>query len=62
MKAGDIVVVLFSGKFPFILQPNGSEWLFMGETYIRNDDIMSGQPVTEIRTTRLGQAETFRIR
>ncbi|USP74767.1 hypothetical protein yc1106_02041 [Curvularia clavata] len=46
-KPGDIVVVLFGGRYPFLLRQLASEWLFLGETYVRNNHIMLGEAVME---------------
>ncbi|KAH5744709.1 hypothetical protein HBI81_179370 [Parastagonospora nodorum] len=63
IRPGDVVVVLFGGKYPFLLRQLALEWLFVGETYVRNDNIMLGEAVTEVRSARGRQrVETFRIR
>jgi hypothetical protein len=63
MKTGDVAVVLFGGKCPYILRQSGSEWLFLGEAYLRDDNVMQGGAVTEVRSgRRKGQVETFRMR
>ncbi|EMD94387.1 hypothetical protein COCC4DRAFT_43820 [Bipolaris maydis ATCC 48331] len=62
-RPGDVVVVLFGGKYPFLLRQLAREWLFLGETYVRNNHVMRGEAVTEARSTRGRQrVETFRIR
>jgi hypothetical protein len=63
MKPGDMVVVLFGGKYPFILRQVGMEWLFLGETYLRDEHIMRGRAVKEVRSGQgRVQTENFRIR
>ncbi|KAJ6197217.1 LOW QUALITY PROTEIN: heterokaryon incompatibility protein-domain-containing protein [Bipolaris maydis] len=53
-------VVLFGGKYPFLLRQLAREWLFLGETYVRNNHVMRGEAA---RSTRGRQrVETFRIR
>jgi hypothetical protein len=62
-RPGDVVVVLFGGKYPFLLRQLALEWLFLGETYVQNNHIMLGEAVTEVRSARGRQrVETFRIR
>lgn len=62
-RPGDVVVVLFGGKYPFLLRQLALEWLFLGETYVRNNHIMLGEAVTEVRSGKGGQrVETFRVR
>ncbi|KAH7355651.1 heterokaryon incompatibility protein-domain-containing protein [Pyrenochaeta sp. MPI-SDFR-AT-0127] len=62
-RPGDVVVVLFGGKYPFVLRQLALEWQFLGETYVRNNHIMLGEAVTEVRSARGRQrVETFRIR
>ncbi|KAF2749171.1 HET-domain-containing protein [Sporormia fimetaria CBS 119925] len=62
MQPGDIVVVLFGGKFPYILRQVGREWIFIGDTYVRDDHIMCGGAVTHVRSRPGRQGiETFRI-
>lgn len=63
MRPGDLVVVLFGGKYPYILRQIGTEWLFLGDTYLRDDHVMRGRAVMEVRSgPRRRQAENFRIR
>lgn len=62
-RPGDVVVVLFGGKYPFLLRQLAHEWLFLGETYLRNNDVMLGQAVTQVRSAKGKQrVETFRVR
>lgn len=62
-RPGDVIVVLFGGKYPFTMRQVGTEWMFIGETYLRDEHIMRGGAVTEVRAgKRKGQAEVFRIR
>ncbi|EMD68559.1 hypothetical protein COCSADRAFT_109190 [Bipolaris sorokiniana ND90Pr] len=62
-KPGDVVVVLFGGRYPFLLRQLAREWLFLGETYVQNNHVMLGEAVTEVRSSRGKQrVETFRIR
>jgi hypothetical protein len=46
MRAGDVVVVLYGGDYPFVLRPHGDEYLFMGHAYV--DDIQNGELVDEV--------------
>lgn len=56
------VVVLLDGKYPFVLRQIAVEWLFLSETYVRDNHIMLGQAVTEVRSARGRQrVEKFRI-
>ncbi|KAF3053389.1 hypothetical protein E8E11_011834 [Didymella keratinophila] len=43
MRQGDIVVVLFGGKVPYLLRPVASGYKFLGECYV--PDLMSGEAV-----------------
>ncbi|KAH7084319.1 heterokaryon incompatibility protein-domain-containing protein [Paraphoma chrysanthemicola] len=62
-RPGDVVVVLFGGKYPFVLRQLAHEWLFLGEAYVQNNHVMLGEAVTEVRSARGRQrVETFRIR
>jgi hypothetical protein len=63
MQPGEFVVVLFGGKVPFVMRPVQTEWLFLGESYLREEHILRGRAVMDVRSgSRKGQAETFRIR
>lgn len=41
MKEGDVIVVLYGGDVPYVLRPNGDDWLFLGECWVQ--DIMNGE-------------------
>ncbi|XP_014553239.1 hypothetical protein COCVIDRAFT_29530 [Bipolaris victoriae FI3] len=62
-RPGDVVVVLFGGKYPFLLRQLARESLFLGETYVQNNHVMLGEAVMEVLSARGKQrVETFRIR
>lgn len=41
MEPGDVVVVLYGGKVPFVLRPEGNWWKLLGECYIHG--VMAGE-------------------
>ncbi|KAK2745175.1 hypothetical protein FQN55_006299 [Onygenales sp. PD_40] len=43
MRPGDEVCVLFGGRVPFILRPITDHYLFIGDTYFNDDDVMWGK-------------------
>ena len=47
MQPGDVVAVLFGGSVPFLLRPDGDEYLLLGECYLSG--VMTGQAVVEWR-------------
>lgn len=49
MKDGDVLVILFGGKTPYILRPIPSGHLFIGECYVH--DLMHGEAIKELRDT-----------
>lgn len=55
MRSGDVVVVLYGGKTPYVLRPRGDKYIFMGEAYL--DDIMTGKLVEEVETGRRQEQE-----
>ncbi|KAF2833464.1 hypothetical protein CC86DRAFT_389698 [Ophiobolus disseminans] len=44
MKEGDIVVILFGGRVPYILRPIGMSYKYIGECYVPG--LMNGEAVT----------------
>jgi hypothetical protein len=48
MRVKDIVVVLYRGNTPYVLQPRGDKFLFIGQAYI--DNIMHGEVIDDLRT------------
>jgi hypothetical protein len=51
MRIGDVVAVLFGGNTPYVLRPQGGQYLFMGQAYV--DGIMQGQLVREVQAGKL---------
>ena len=63
MRPGDSVVVLFGGHYPFVLRRRNADWIFIGETYIRHQAIMTGEEVMTVRSHRgKHRVETFKLR
>jgi hypothetical protein len=46
MKVGDIAVVLFGGKWPFILRKQNDHYVLVGHSFVRG--IMEGEFITEM--------------
>lgn len=59
MQVGDIAVVLFGGRVPYILRSMPTDFAFLGESYI--DDIMHGQVFDELGDGQWHE-ETFVLR
>jgi hypothetical protein len=55
MRGGDIVIVPFGGDTPYVLQPYGEAYLFMGQAYI--DNIMQGELIREMEAGRFQEQE-----
>jgi hypothetical protein len=53
---GDLVVVLFGGRVPFVLRQQGKRYTLIGECYIH--DVMDGEAIDMWREGRL-RDETF---
>jgi len=63
MRPGDEMCVLFGGKVPFILRPMGDFHVFVGDTYVNDDDIMWGKAIEAVRVGRSHMAvDTFKLR
>ena len=45
MRVGDVVVILYGGRFPFILRPNGEEHELVGYAFVHG--IMKGEMMEE---------------
>ncbi|KAK4172533.1 heterokaryon incompatibility protein-domain-containing protein [Triangularia setosa] len=54
MQEGDEVVVLFRGRIPYVLRRGQSHHLFMGDCYVRDDNIMCGRLTESVRHGRGG--------
>ncbi|KAH6648824.1 HET domain protein [Truncatella angustata] len=62
MRDGDILVVLYGGSLPFVLRPTGDDWLYIGDTYVHNSDLMNGHLVDRVRRgQRSHHPMTFRL-
>jgi hypothetical protein len=46
LRAGDVTVILFGGRVPYILPPQDGYYLFVGEAYIHG--VMSGEVVQNL--------------
>jgi hypothetical protein len=64
MRQGDQVYVLLGGRLPFILRSGEDHYLFIGETYLHHEDILKGQEVMSVRSTKEGKSriETLKLR
>ncbi len=58
MRSGDICVVLFGGRVPFVLRPKNGRFLLLGECLIQG--LLEGQAITSAERGHLKQ-ETFEI-
>lgn len=56
MQEGDIVVVLFGGKVPFVLRPSLDGYRLVGECYVNG--IMNGEFIQELKRTEGLEAHT----
>ena len=59
MHDGDIICILFGGKVPYVLRPEGSHWRFIGECYVHG--IMQGEGLKDFNED-FSQTEIFEIR
>ena len=64
MREGDEVVVFYGGRLPFIIRDAGQGFhVFVGDTYLHDDDIMWGKTVDAVNEKRGAfREETFRLR
>lgn len=63
MQPGDQVVVLYGGRMPFILRPRGDHYSFIGDCYVRDDDVMWGDMTERVRYNKGGPpVATFEMR
>ncbi|KAF2498798.1 hypothetical protein BU16DRAFT_605260 [Lophium mytilinum] len=58
MKEGDMIVVLFGGKVPFVVRPSGTRFRFIGECYVPG--LMKGEAVEQWRA-RSCDPEVFEL-
>jgi hypothetical protein len=56
MRVNDIVVVLYGGNIPYVLRPQGDEFLFLGQAYM--DNIMHAEVIADLRAGK-AQEQTF---
>jgi len=49
MQPGDEVVVLFRGRMPYILRRRPDHYVFIGECYVQDDNIMYGGATQSVR-------------
>jgi len=60
MQPGDEVVVLFRGRMPYVLRLAGpSRHVFLGDCYVRDEDIMYGKVTESLRHGREGPLARF---
>lgn len=52
MQPGDEVCILFGGRVPFILRPMQDHHLFVGDSYVMDDDVMWAKPTKEAKAIR----------
>ena len=62
MKEGDEVYVLFGGRTPFVLRRMTDHHIFIGETYVHDDNIMWGKLTERVRLRNHLQTMTLEIR
>ena len=63
MQPGDEIVVLFGGRMPFVLRRRPDHHVFVGDCYIRDDDLMWGKMTERVRFRRGGPpVSTFELR
>jgi hypothetical protein len=55
LRPGDLVCILFGGLIPYVLRPNGEQFIFLGECYVHG--IMNGEALEEGQK----RARTFSI-
>ncbi|PGH10150.1 hypothetical protein AJ79_05505 [Helicocarpus griseus UAMH5409] len=59
MRPGDEVCVFFGGRVPFILRRMPNHHLFIGDTYINDDDVMWGKITEGIKRKRRTDIPVF---
>ncbi|KAL8723917.1 MAG: hypothetical protein Q9181_007083 [Wetmoreana brouardii] len=62
MREGDEICVLFGGRLPFILRRMRDHHIFIGDTYIHDDDIMWGKLTERVRFRNQLPIVTYEIR
>ena len=62
MQPGDTVVVLFGGRYPFMLRRREQNWVLLGDTYLRHRFIEIGEEAAKMKgPAGRGRVETFRL-
>ncbi|KAL8916279.1 MAG: hypothetical protein Q9208_008608 [Pyrenodesmia sp. 3 TL-2023] len=62
MKNGDEVCVLFGGRVPYILRPVQDHHVFIGETYVHDEDVMLGKLITAVQSHKQLPTVTYEIK
>ena len=62
MREGDEICVLFGGRVPFVLRRMQDHYIFIGETYTHDDNIMFGKLTEGVRLRKELPTVTFNIR
>lgn len=51
-KLGDVVSLIYGGRMPFILRPTGDHYRLVGDSYIRDAELMWGRISEAVRKGR----------
>lgn len=63
MQPGDEVAVFFGGRLPFMVRPRPDHHVFVGDCYVRDDELMWGKMTEKVRFRRGGPPVfTFELR
>ena len=54
MRPGDMVAVLFGGRMPFVVRPSSDHFVFVGDCYVEDHDLMWGDVCENVRFNRGG--------
>src|SRR5262249_17852853 len=62
MQPDDEIVVFFGARLPFVIRPRRDFHVFVGECYLRDDDIMWGEATKRVKFRRGPPVVTFELR
>lgn len=56
MQVRDEVCILFGGRVPFVLRQMQDHHIFVGDSYVMDDDVMLGKRAEKMKTGRVQES------